>query len=323
MSSLSQFNVSPDLVGAKTEPPPANDTASSGLNGRLQRIAQRVTALIAQIPAALGQGTKAQSMSVTLASNDDLISAVGAKTDAKNTATDTTSVSAMSVWKQISASIQTLATTGQQLKSASRSMTLASDDDLLIKIGEVQASPTANTVLDRLKAITTALGSSIGLASQGFAATVTVTRPGDTAAYLANDVIGASTGSTAALQFNNIGPAAGGEVMITSASLEIDSTGIISGETGYELKLYSVTPPSALGDNASWDLPSGDRASYLGKISLGAVADLGSTLMVEADAINKQITLAGTSLFAYLVTLGPYTPTSGRVYVVKLHTARV
>ena len=40
-------------VGSVTETAPASDTASSGLNGRLQRIAQRITSLIALIPAAL------------------------------------------------------------------------------------------------------------------------------------------------------------------------------------------------------------------------------------------------------------------------------
>lgn len=40
-------------VGALTETAPANDTASSGLNGRLQRIAQRLTSLLALLPAAL------------------------------------------------------------------------------------------------------------------------------------------------------------------------------------------------------------------------------------------------------------------------------
>lgn len=37
-------------IGAVTETAPASDTASSGLNGRLQRIAQRLTTLIAGIP---------------------------------------------------------------------------------------------------------------------------------------------------------------------------------------------------------------------------------------------------------------------------------
>ncbi len=41
------------LTGALTETAPASDTASSGLNGRLQRIAQRLTSLIALFPSAL------------------------------------------------------------------------------------------------------------------------------------------------------------------------------------------------------------------------------------------------------------------------------
>jgi hypothetical protein len=43
-------------VGSLTETAPASDTASSGLNGRLQRIAQRITSLIALLPSALGAG---------------------------------------------------------------------------------------------------------------------------------------------------------------------------------------------------------------------------------------------------------------------------
>ena len=44
------------VIGTVTETAPATDTASSGLNGRLQRIAQRLTSLIALLPAALGSG---------------------------------------------------------------------------------------------------------------------------------------------------------------------------------------------------------------------------------------------------------------------------
>lgn len=40
-------------VGSVTETAPTTDTASSGLNGRLQRLAQRITSLIALVPAAL------------------------------------------------------------------------------------------------------------------------------------------------------------------------------------------------------------------------------------------------------------------------------
>lgn len=41
-------------LGSLTEAAPANDTASSGLNGRLQRIAQRLSTIIGLLPTALG-----------------------------------------------------------------------------------------------------------------------------------------------------------------------------------------------------------------------------------------------------------------------------
>ncbi len=44
------------LVGAVTETAPSTDTASSGTNGRLQRVAQRLSSMIALLPAALGVG---------------------------------------------------------------------------------------------------------------------------------------------------------------------------------------------------------------------------------------------------------------------------
>ena len=62
-------------IGDLTETAPVSDTASSGLNGRLQRIAQRLTSLIGLLPAALGQGTMAQSLRVVLPSDQAAIPA--------------------------------------------------------------------------------------------------------------------------------------------------------------------------------------------------------------------------------------------------------
>lgn len=157
---------------------------------------------------------------------------------------------------------------------------------------------------------------------QSFAASATITRPNDTAAYTANDVIGAATGSTAALTFTGIGPSPK-EVMITTVSLEIDISAIPSGMTSFILYLYSVTPPSALGDNAAWDLPAGDRASFLGSVPLGAPVDLGSTLYVETTQLNKQVTMPpnnGGMLYGYLVTVGGYTPAASSVFKIVLHS---
>ena len=57
-------NIDTDL-GTTSETAPASDTATSGLNGRLQRVAQRLTSLIALLPASLGNKTSANSFSVT------------------------------------------------------------------------------------------------------------------------------------------------------------------------------------------------------------------------------------------------------------------
>ncbi len=158
--------------------------------------------------------------------------------------------------------------------------------------------------------------------SSGYSAAVAVTRPSDTNAYTGGDVIGASTGSTAALDFASMG-VSGGRIIITGASLMIAATAVISGEASYQLHLYSVTPPSALGDNTAFDLPAGDRASYLGYLDLGTPIDLGSTLFIATDGIGKPLKLAGTNLFGYLTTVNTYTPTSGRVYTVTIHAVSV
>lgn len=43
-------------IGSITEAAPSTDTGSSGINGRLQRVAQRLTSLITLLPTALGAG---------------------------------------------------------------------------------------------------------------------------------------------------------------------------------------------------------------------------------------------------------------------------
>lgn len=72
------------LIGAVAEAAPATDTASSGLNGRLQRIAQNISAMILQLPATIGQKIMAASMSVTIASDQTAIPVSGTITANKS-----------------------------------------------------------------------------------------------------------------------------------------------------------------------------------------------------------------------------------------------
>ena len=68
---------------------------------------------------------------------------------------------------------------------------------------------------------------------------------------------------------------------------------------------------------------SGDRTAYLGYIDLGTPVDVGSTLFVQFDQINKQLKLASavTTIYGELVTNGAFTPASGTVFTIRLRVA--
>lgn len=190
--------------------------------------------------------------------------------------------------------------------------------------GRYQDSPTAYPDGSDVQIAVDAYGNlrTVGAGANGgaFSDTVTLTRTNNTDAYTAGDVVGAATGSTAALQFD-IGPSGGGPVLITTVSLAVNITAVPSGMTSFRLHLYSVTPPSALGDNAAFDLPAGDRASYLGFVDLGSPVDIGSTLYIETNQYNKQVVVpSGGSVFGYLVTVGAFTPAASTVFNISLHS---
>lgn len=151
--------------------------------------------------------------------------------------------------------------------------------------------------------VSTANGLPVQVLATTFNSAISVTRPANTTAYAANDVVGG------AIAFTGSGPVAG-NVVITGIDLRYDAAVVPSGMTTFRLYLYNVTPPSAIADNAAWDLPNGDRASFLGYVDIGTVSDLGSTLYAQIDGINRQVKLGAseTAIYGYLVTGGPYTP---------------
>lgn len=159
------------------------------------------------------------------------------------------------------------------------------------------------------------LATPAGIEIASYNPAVTITRPANTTAYTAGDVVGG------ALTLSSAGPSGGGTIIINGAQLELDISAIPSGMTTFRLYLYNVTPPSATADNGVWDLPSGDRASFLGYIDLGTPVDLGSTCYIEQINLAKQIVVAsGGSIYGYLVTTAGYTPAANsEVYKVTLH----
>ena len=153
-----------------------------------------------------------------------------------------------------------------------------------------------------------------------YGATVRFTRPKNTTAYTANDVLGPDpVTQTGALEFKNMGPEGGGEILIMSTYFLVNSTALIASEAAHTMYLYSVNPPSLLADNVAWDMDSVDQPYFLGSLAIGTPVDIGSSLFIAVDNINKQVKLKSSSMWGYMTTAGAYTPTSSREYYVGVH----
>jgi hypothetical protein len=121
----------------------------------------------------------------------------------------------------------------------------------------------------------------------------------------------------AAARFETAANIDGRPFTIKTSSLQIADATVVS--SVFTLYFYSITPPSAYADDAAWDIPSGDRASFLGSLVLGTPVDLGTTQYVETVTHNKIIDLpaGSTGLWAYLVITTTSTLTAS-AYTVKL-----
>ena len=162
-------------------------------------------------------------------------------------------------------------------------------------------------------------GSSLTVDGKAYRSTVTITRPSNTTAYTAGDVVG-STGGSAILTLSSIGPSAG-YILIQSAALIFSDSSVPSGMGAFRIHFYNASP-TAIADNAPFDLVSGDRASYMGYIDLSAPQDLGSTIYTQVDYPGRLIRLAtaSTSLFAQIETRGAYTPVSASTVELRVST---
>jgi hypothetical protein len=162
-------------------------------------------------------------------------------------------------------------------------------------------------------------GSSLTVDGKAYRSIVAITRPSNTTAYTAGDVVG-DTGGSAILTLSNIGPA-GGYILIQSAALIFSDISVPSGMGAFRVHFYSASP-TAIADNAAFDLTSGERASYMGYIEFNAPQDLGSTLYTQVDYPGRLIKLAAasTTLYAEIETRNAYTPVSASTIELRVST---
>jgi hypothetical protein len=145
----------------------------------------------------------------------------------------------------------------------------------------------------------------------------TFSRPADTTAYAVGDVIGETGGVNATFKVSegNRG------VIITGAQLIVNATSFSVGAA--RLHLFNQAP-TAIADNAAFDVIAGDRDKYLGFIEFAAPTDLGSTGFVSTDGLNIVRPLAtGGTIWAQLETRTASTPSSAISKTIKLLTMDV
>lgn len=193
----------------------------------------------------------------------------------------------------------------------------------VIKVGTVSGVP-ISTSISGVTVVSGAVpvsdnNSSFTVDGKAYRTTVTITRPSNTTAYTAGDVVG-DTGGSAILTFTNAGPS-GGFVIVQSVSLVFSDAFVPSGMGAFRLHLYNASP-TAIADNAAFDLLSGDRSKYMGYIDLVAPQDLGSTIYTQVDYPGCLIKLAAasTTLYAEIETRGAYTPVSASTVELRVST---
>lgn len=147
---------------------------------------------------------------------------------------------------------------------------------------------------------------------------VLMTRPADTNAYAAQDVVSDSTTAPTLLQFTGSARENGGSGIIVSARHLKSST--VS--ANFRLHLYRNNSATPVNDNAQFPLLFANRLSQIGFIDFNH-----GTGGTGSDSTNALTTFAGlpfvcdagtSSLFGILVALTAYTPTSAEQHFIEL-----
>jgi len=138
--------------------------------------------------------------------------------------------------------------------------------------------------------------------------TVSFTRPDNITPYTALDVVGTSP-ATNMLFATGLPP--GSKFAIISAKLEIDVGTIPTGMNGFIAHVYNAAP-TAIEDNAPYNLPLADRAKYIDNIIINTPSDLGDTLISSNQNLlfTGKLEEGSSNVYVILQTPFGYTPTA-------------
>jgi hypothetical protein len=146
------------------------------------------------------------------------------------------------------------------------------------------------------------------------------TRPADTTAYAAGDLVANSTtaGSVTVITFTNAARIAAGSGAVRRARLRKSGTGIVN--ASFRLHLYTASPTLANGDNGVFS--TSQAATYLGALDITvdqAFTDgaFGVGLPRIGSEINFKLA-SGQNLIGLLEARNTYTPVSAETFTLEL-----
>lgn len=150
------------------------------------------------------------------------------------------------------------------------------------------------------------------------------TRPSDTTAYAANDVVSDSTSATTMQALANAARVSGGSGYITGIRVATDKKSITP---RMRVHFFNTNGATLAADNAAWkDLyaDSGKRTGYVDMPAMITGADATNSDNSRALDLTVRIpyTCAATSLYYVLETLDIFTPASGEKFTVTLFVDR-
>lgn len=149
------------------------------------------------------------------------------------------------------------------------------------------------------------------------------TRPGDTTAYAAGDVVADSTSAATVLTFSEVVRFVGGGGIIQGAQLIDSAAPATFGE--FELYLFD-TVPAMQNDNAAWAPSDSEMEKCIGVIPFpAALAKVGgSNLVYDVDSLSKSFNAAASvrDIYGVLVVRNAYTPANAEKFTIRLHVLR-
>lgn len=150
------------------------------------------------------------------------------------------------------------------------------------------------------------------------------TRPADTTAYAANDVVSDNTSTTTPISLANAVRINGGTGYVVRASVITDKKSIVP---RIRVHLFNASTATLSADNANWQDKYADNSKRLGYFDLTAMttgADTTNSDMSRTqDATLRHAIKAAsdtTTIYAVLETLDAFTPASGEKFTLTLWT---